>query len=308
MTTSGYDVVVVGSINVDLRLDVAAIPRSGETILARGMQRAAGGKGANQAAAAARLGRKVAMVGAVGHDDGAALALGRLAAEGVDTAPVAREATSTGTAVVLWERPESTIVVHAGANDAVTGAMVRERAGVLAGARAVLCQLETPVEALEAVGATAPGLKVLNPAPAKGPLDAGLLAAFDLLVPNRFELGNLAGAAAEPRTLAEVEAAARSVGVATDWVVTLGGDGALVVPADGSAALHVPAQVVDAVDTTAAGDSFCAGLVDALLDGAPLLDAVRWATRVAAVTTTRHGAMDSLPRRDEVPAAVPAAS
>jgi ribokinase len=302
---SGYDVVVVGSINVDLRLDVDTIPRSGETILARGMQRAAGGKGANQAAAAARLGRRVAMVGAVGDDDAAALALGRLEAEGVDTTLVAREAASTGTAVVLWERPESTIIVHAGANDAVTGAAVRERAGVLARSRAVLCQLETPVEALEAVVATAPGIKVLNPAPAKGPLDPELLAAFDLVVPNRFELGNLAGAPAEPRSLAEVESVARSIGAATDWVVTLGGDGSLVVPADG-AAVHVPAQVVDAVDTTAAGDSFCAALVDALLDGATLLDAAGWATRVAAVTTTRHGAMDSLPRHDEVPAAVPA--
>jgi len=305
---SGYDVVVVGSINVDLRLDVEAIPRSGETILARGMQRAAGGKGANQAAAAARLGRRVAMVGAVGHDDAGALALRRLEGESVNTTQVAREATSTGTAIVLWERPESTIIVHAGANDAVTGDLVHRRAGVLTGSRAVLCQLETPVEALEAVVATATGLKVLNPAPAKGPLAPELLAAFDLVVPNRFELGNLAGAPSEPRSLAEVESLARSIDVATDWVVTLGADGSLVVPADGGPAVHVPAQVVDAVDTTAAGDSFCAALVDALLDGAALPEAARWATRVAAVTTTRHGAMDSLPRRDEIPAAALAVS
>ncbi|KAE8765319.1 ribokinase [Georgenia thermotolerans] len=303
MSGQALDVVVVGSINVDLRLDVAAIPRSGETILARGMQRAAGGKGANQAAAAARLGRRVAMVGAVGDDDAAALVLRRLAAEGVDTATVAREPGSTGTAIVLWERPESTIVVHAGANAAVTAEMVRERAETLRRARAVLCQLETPVEALGAVVATAPGLTILNPAPAQGPLPHDLLARFDLIVPNRFELGNLAGAPDEPRTLAEVEAAARSIGSGADWVVTLGDDGSLVVPGDGGDAVHVPALPVDAVDTTGAGDSFCAGLVDALLDGAPLLEAARWATRVAAVTTTRHGAMDSLPRRDEIPEA-----
>jgi ribokinase len=299
MSGQALDVVVVGSINVDLRLDVAAIPRSGETILARGMQRAAGGKGANQAAAAARLGRRVAMVGAVGDDDAADLALRRLAAEGVDTTAVSREPGSTGTAVVLWERPESTIIVHAGANDTVTADMVRARAETLRQARAVLCQLETPLEALDAVVATAPGLKVLNPAPAKGPLAHELLAGFDVIVPNRFELGNLAGARDEPRSLAEVEAATRAVGAGADWVVTLGDEGSLVVPRDGEA-IHLPAQQVDAVDTTGAGDSFCAGLVDALLDGAPLLDAARWATRVAAVTTTRHGAMDSLPRRGEI--------
>ena len=216
---------------------------------------------------------------------------------------MAREPGGTGTAVVLWERPESTIIVHAGANDAVTADMVRARAETLRRARAVLCQLETPVEALDAVVAAAPGLKVLNPAPAQGPLDRELLAGFDLIVPNRFELGNLAGAPEEPRTLAEVEAAARSIGSGADWVVTLGDDGSLVVPGDGGDAVHVPAQQVDAVDTTGAGDSFCAGLVDALLDGAPLLEAARWATRVAAVTTTRHGAMDSLPRRDDIPEA-----
>ncbi|WP_127129495.1 PfkB family carbohydrate kinase [Georgenia sp. SYP-B2076] len=299
MTAQRTDVVVVGSINLDLRLEVAAIPRSGETILARGMHKATGGKGANQAAAAARLGRTVAMVGAVGNDDAAAEVLRRLGEEGVDTAAVACADDVTGTAIVLWERPESTIIVNAGANDRVTGEFVRRHRDVVAAARAVLCQLETPVEALGAVTEAATGLTVLNPAPAKGPLDPDLLARFDVVVPNRFELGNLAGLAAEPRSLADVETAARTLDVPVAWVVTLGADGALVLDQGGDA-VHIPARRVDAVDTTAAGDSFCAGLVDALLDGADLTDAARWATRVAAATTTRHGAMDSLPRRDQI--------
>jgi len=293
------DVVVVGSINIDQRLEVAAVPRSGETVAARDLQRSTGGKGANQAATAARLGRGVAMVGAVGTDGD--MVLDRLRAEGIDTSAVARTDAPTGTAIVLWERPESTIIVHAGANDAVTDHYVRSHAELLGSARAVMCQLETPLGALEAVVATARGLTVLNPAPARGPLDRELLGGFDLVVPNRFELGNLAGLDTEPRTPEDVAAAVRAIDVPVDWVVTLGSAGAMVFPRDSDGAgIHVPALVVDAVDTTAAGDSFCAGLVDGLLDGLDLVSATRWANAVAARTTTRHGAMDSLPRRDDI--------
>lgn len=305
MTSATHlDVVVVGSINIDIRLEVDAIPRSGETVSAAGMQTAAGGKGANQAVTAARLGRRVAMVGAIGSDDAADGVLRRLQEERIVTTAVSRREAPTGTAIVLWERPESTIIVHGGANDTVTDTLVAEHRELIAGARSVMCQLETPTSALPAVLAAATGLTLLNPAPAIGPLDRELLAGFDVVVPNRFELGNLAGLDAEPTSPAEVAAAVRAIDVPVDWVVTLGSDGAMVFPRGSAEWVHVPALQVSAVDTTGAGDSFCAGLLDGLLDGQDLVAATRWATAVAAATTTRHGAMDSLPRREAVHALV----
>ena len=254
------DVVVVGSLNMDLRLTVDRLPRSGETVSATGLVRSAGGKGANQAVAAARLGRRVAMVGAVGDDDDGRAIRRRLAVEGL----------------------------------VVDEAFVAERADLVRDAAAVLCQCETPLGALRAVAATATGITVLNPAPAV-PLPAAVRAAFRVLVPNRFELATLVGSATEPADEDEVLAMVRALDHPGDVVVTLGADGALVVPAGGTP-VTVPAERVDAVDTTAAGDSFCAALADGVLHGGDLVESARWAARVAASTTTRHGAVDSLPR------------
>jgi ribokinase len=298
------DLAVVGSLNLDIRLTVERIPRSGETVSAVGAMRSPGGKGANQAVAAARLGISVAMVGAVGQDSAGQQLRERLAAEGVDVQGVAvltdvgGSPVGTGTATILWEQPESTIVIEAGANAAVDEAFVLERAAEFRDARAVLCQCETPLGALAAVVWEARGLKVLNPAPAAA-VPTEIRDQFDLLVPNRFELAVLAGAAGAPERIEDVLAMVHALQFPGDVVVTLGGDGCLVVPRHGEP-VTVPAQKVTAVDTTAAGDSFCAGLVDGLLAGQDLVTAARWATRVAAVTTTRDGAINSLPRRDEV--------
>lgn len=299
MATRG--ITVVGSLNMDVRLGVARLPRSGETIAADGLTRSIGGKGGNQAVAAARLGRPVTMVGAVGDDEAGREITARLDAEGVATDGVDTVEGPSGTAVVLWERPESTIVIAAGANAAVDAARVSAHAGLVRAAGAVLCQLETPESALEAVLATARGLTVLNPAPA-GERLPGCARHFGLLVPNRHELATLAGASRPPATVDDVEALARTLSLEGDLVVTLGADGSAVVPGGTGRATHVPARTVTAVDTTAAGDSYCAALAGALLDGATLVDAAHWASAVAAVTTTRHGAMDSLPVRADIPA------
>ena len=294
------EVTVVGSLNMDIRLTVDRIPRSGETISATGLKRSPGGKGANQAVAAARLGRRVAMVGAVGDDDAGRAITTRLVAEGLDVASVAISEQPTGTAVILWEQPESTIVIEAGANGDVDEAFVDARDAAvraIADAQVVLCQCETPLGALAAVTRLATGTTILNPAPAV-PVPAEIRDRFDVLVPNRFELATLAGANEAP---ADVVAMVRGLAFPGDVVVTLGADGSVVVPRDGLPT-PVPAVRVDAIDTTAAGDSFCAALADGLLRGEDLVGAARWAARVAAVTTTRDGAIESLPLADEVPA------
>jgi ribokinase len=299
-------IVVVGSINHDVRLAVSRLPQAGETLRADGVRTGPGGKGANQAVAIARLGEVVAMVGAVGADGPGAALLERLHTEGVDVRAVrtigpavAEGGPATGMAIVLWDEPESTIVIEPGANAHVDGDLVAEQAGLLRSADVVLCQCETPVSALAAVVEHAGGVRILNPAPALQ-LPPDLLGQFDLLVPNRHELAVLVGERAAA-TMDEVQQQVRSLDFRGDVIVTLGEDGALVVPADRSAApTKVAAHRVEAVDTTAAGDSFCAALAIGARRGLPLVQSARWATAVAASTTTRHGAMDSLPRIGDV--------
>lgn len=288
-------VAVVGSINADVTVAVPRSPEGGQTLLGGDARRFGGGKGANQAVALARLGRPVHMVGAVGEDGEGDWLLARLASEGVDIGEVRRVDRASGQAFVfITPDGDSTIVVAPGANAAVSAEQAAS--GIVAQADAVLIQQEIPVEAVAGAVAAAQGLVMLNPAPAR-PVAAEVLARVDLLVPNRGELATLVGAS----SLADQEqvvAAARSLGVRGDVVVTLGADGALVVT--GQTAVHVPALTVDVVDATAAGDSFCAGLVDAMLSGADVVEATRFATRVASVTVTRPGAMDSLPYRSQV--------
>lgn len=288
-------VAVVGSINVDVTVQVAQAPEAGQTLLGGDARRFGGGKGANQAVALARLGRPVHMVGAVGEDGEGDWLLARLASEGIDIGEVRRVDHASGQAFVfITPDGDSTIVVAPGANAAVTAEQAA--CGIVAQADAVLIQQEIPVEAVAGAVAAAQGLVMLNPAPARA-VAADVLARVDMLVPNRGELATLVGAS----SLADQEqvvAAARSLGVRGDVVVTLGADGALVVT--GQTSVHVPALTVDVVDATAAGDSFCAGLVDAMLSGADVVEATRFATRVASVTVTRPGAMDSLPYRSHM--------
>jgi ribokinase len=290
------EILVVGSINTDLTIAVPRLPREGETILGGQTVRRAGGKGANQAVASARLGRVTGFVGCVGADAEAEALLGRLGDEGVDTTAVARTEGSSGIAVILLRDGESTIVVSPGANARLSEADVLQAGPALRAASAVLLSLEIPMAAVSAAARAAGGLVVLNPAPAQ-PLPADLLAGVDVLVPNRQELADLVGSpvAADPDTVAEQ---ARRLPGEDVVVVTLGGDGALVVTPDKVS--HVPAEPAPVVDATAAGDAFCAALTDALIGGADVEAAARWAVQVAAAVVERPGAMDSLPSREEV--------
>lgn len=289
------DIVVVGSINVDLTVPVERMPSAGETVLGGNLRRGPGGKGANQAVAAARLGRQTAFVGAVGTDaDGDWLA-SRLTNDGVDAQLVRREVATGHALIFVGPDGESTIVVSPGANGRLDASDVDRHAKLIRTARAVLAQLEIPDTAVESALRHASGITLLNPAPGR-PLDRAILDRVTVLVPNRTELALIAGKPT-PGNVDEIADLARTLDIET-IVVTLGADGAVAI--HNNDVHHIPARLVTPVDATAAGDSFCAALADALLDGADIKAATEWATRVAAVTVTRRGAQESLPTRAAV--------
>jgi ribokinase len=285
-------IALVGSINLDVVVGVERHPAPGETVIGGDRQELPGGKGANQAVAAARLGAVVAFVGRVGADDAGRRLRDGLAAEGVDVAHVRVDPDApTGIALIAVDGAgENTIVVSPGANAHVGAGDVESARDVLAGAAVTLLQHEVPVSAVDAAIAAAGGTVVLNPAPARA-----LAREVDVLVPNRGELGRLARRDGDPVDLARGLEHARAV------VVTLGSEGVLVV--EGQRAERIEAPRVNAVDTTGAGDAFCGALAQALADGADLVEAARWAVRVAAVSVTRVGAQSAMPRREDVPAA-----
>lgn len=293
------DVVVVGSINVDRAVEVPAAPARGATLLGGSVLRGPGGKGANQAVALARLGRSVAMIGAVGEDGDGQWMLETLRAEGVETSGVLRLSAATGQAFVFVEpEGESTIVVAPGANGELTPRMLDGLAGPLTEARCVLAQQEVPEDVVMRAAELCRGIFVLNPAPARS-VSAELLARVAVLVPNRHELAAIAGADGT-EDIEALTAMALGLKGPASVVVTLGEQGALVV--ESGTGVHVPAVPASAVDATAAGDTFCAALVDGLLEGKGTLEATRWAVRAAALTTERPGAMASIPTRAEVEA------
>jgi ribokinase len=291
-------VTVVGSLNEDVVVTVDRLPGRGETVIGSAVAVLPGGKGANQAAAAGRLGTGVHMVGRVGDDPAAGRQLAALADARVNVGRVQRTTGApTGTATIPVEAVggENLIVVVPGANAALAPADVDvesvHRAGVL------LLQLETPLATVQAAAGATRGTVVLNPAPPQ-PLPAELLAAVDVLVPNEHELRRLAGAPDGDATPAALVVLARTLGVPS-VVVTLGERGALVVPADGPVLLQAPPPV-QAVDTTGAGDCFCGALSSALDRGEALPDAVRYAVTAAALSTTGAGARGALPDDDAV--------
>jgi ribokinase len=283
-------IALVGSINLDIVVGVDRHPAPGETVLGDDRQELPGGKGANQAVAAARLGAEVAFVGRVGDDDAGRRLRDGLAAEGVDVTHVRVDADApTGVALIAVDRAgENTIVVSSGANARVSATDVEAARDVLANAAVTLVQHEVPEDAVAAAIASAGGTVVLNPAPARP-----IVAPVDVLVPNRGELEALVGRAGDPVELARGLEAARAV------VVTLGSEGAVVV--EGDLVERTPAPKVDAVDTTGAGDAFCGALAQALDAGADLVEAARWAVRAAAASVATPGAQGGLPRRADVP-------
>jgi ribokinase len=293
---------VVGSLNLDLVTRVARLPGPGETLLADGYRQSLGGKGANQAVSAARHGVDVAMIGCVGDDAEGARLIDALAGEGVHVTAVSRRTDMpTGVAhIAVDAQGANTIVVAQGANGELAREEVLEALDRLPAQDVVLIQLEIPLEAVAAAAATEGALIILNPAPAR-PLPADLLRRVDVLVPNLPELAALTGGGA-PESLDTIARRGRDLGGEGAVVVTLGERGALVLDSDGET--HIAAPEVDAIDTTGAGDAFCGSLAAQLARGRALVDAVRDAVQVAALSTTRSGALEAFPSDDDIQAAL----
>ena len=286
-------VIVVGSINVDLVTRVAHLPVPGETVIGGSFYRAHGGKGANQAVAAARLGASTVLIGTVGDDEFGREAREVLAHEGVDTSWIATSANPTGVAqIIVDDAGENLIAVASGANDDVHAEQVAEalQATVVPGA-VVLANLEIPDGAVFAAAHTARQLGcsfVLNPAPART-LPAGLVANCDVITPNEIE-ANLLGLESTGGLLEKGVSAV---------VITRGGAGAELLRPHTSA-YHEDAFPVDVVDTTGAGDAFSAALAWALAGGRSMEEAVRLAAAAGALATRSLGARASFGNRQEV--------
>ena len=306
MTSARPRITVIGSINMDLVVRCARLPAPGETILADSSQEICGGKGANQAVAAARAGGNVSMVGRVGDDGFADRLAGNLENEGIDCAWVQTTAgCASGVAVVAVEQSgQNAIMVVPGANGRVTVEDVHAARGVIEASDIVLVQLEVPLDtvltAMEV--ARSAGVRVIldpAPAPIESPveLQAELLQA-DLLCPNESEAAALTGLPVD--TVSQVEDAARELQRrgAKSVAITLGEQGCLL--RDGDQQTLIPPYPATVVDTTAAGDAFAGALAVLWAEGAPLAEAVRFANAAGALAASQTGAQPSMAHRTEI--------
>lgn len=293
VTISAVPVIVVGSVNIDLVAVGPRMPRPGETVSMERFAEVQGGKGGNQASAAAALGAQVHFVGAVGSDHWGVAARADLAGRGIDVSGLATVDGPTGVAIILVDDGgENSIAIVPGANAAVSPASVEAALAAIDSADAVLVVcLEIPLESVVAAAraARARGWRVvLNPAPARE-LPAELVAAATVLTPNETEVEVLGGVDAL------LAAGAGAV------VVTRGGDGTELHRA-GGAAIHIAPSRADVVDTTGAGDAFTAALAVGLANGQELADAVTWASAAGAIATEGFGARGSLATAAQVDA------
>ena len=296
-------IVVVGSLNMDLVVRMPQIPRPGETLLGGEFKTFPGGKGANQAVAAARLGANVTMIGCVGADAFGQEMRNTMIAEEIDTTYVlVHPETATGVALIQVDKKgQNSIAVASGANFQLTAADVEKAMQSIGKFDVLVMPLETPLETIYTAAKIAShlGAKVLlNPAPAQV-LDPDLLELVDVLLPNEHEVALMAGlppleSAADAKIGAEK---LLSLGV-KKLLVTMGGQGAVLF--DGKTETQISAYQVQAVDTTAAGDCFVGALAVGLGEGRSIADSADFASAAAAISVTREGAQPSLPRREEV--------
>jgi ribokinase len=297
------NIVIVGSLNMDLVMRMGRVPAGGETLPGHDFATLPGGKGANQAVACARMGARVAMVGRVGADANGDLLRAALVADGIATTEVeALSAAHTGVAMIWVEDSgENRIVLAAGANGLLDETGVERAAALIGAATMLIVQLEVPMPAVHAAVARAhrAGLTVLmNAAPAMALPDT-LWPLIDILVVNESEAKALSDVVVVDPPSASVAGMALRGRGPDRVLVTLGAQGVVVV--DASGARHAPAQSVHAVDTTAAGDTFIGALAAALCEGRTLDDAVSLGQAAGALCVTRHGAQASIPYRHELP-------
>jgi ribokinase len=296
--------VVVGSINLDLVSVAPRIPLRGETLIGASFASFSGGKGANQAYAAAHLGTPVSMIGKLGNDSFGAELRTNLESVGVDTTAVEVESTSSGIAqIITAENGENVIVVIPGANARVSPLYVEKHIDVIRNASIVLTQLETPLETVEYLASVTrkEGIPlVLDPAPAR-PLPESLLERVDWLTPNESETCSLLGLKSQDVPEEELQEVAETLlqRGSRNVLLKLGQHGCFLALADGRR-IHIPAYVVRAIDSTAAGDAFNGAFASALIEGHDPVRAASWASAVAAISVTRRGAQPSMPTSAEV--------
>ncbi len=296
------NILVIGSSNTDMTVKTKELPRPGETVLGGVFTMGPGGKGANQAVAARRLGGDVKFICKVGKDIFGDNAVAGYAAEGLDTSGIIRSELPSGVALIsVDEHAENCIVVASGANADFTVADVEASRKAIEECSILLLQLEIPVPSVVAAArmANEAGAQVvLNPAPACE-LPEELFKYIDIFIPNETELSTFSGM---PVSDADSAAAAarkmQSMGVGR-LIVTMGSKGALIVETDGST-VFVPAKKVKAVDTTAAGDTFCGALCVAVSEGKSLEEAAQFAAAASALTVQKMGAQNSIPFRSDL--------
>ena len=297
-------VVVIGSLNMDLVTRAPRLPRGGETLIGESFATVSGGKGANQAVAAARLGAQVSMVGCVGSDAYGEELRGALLAEQIDCQAVSTVDDSSGVAlIVVDDNSQNAIVIVAGANGALTPEVIDRFDAVLRTADVIICQLEVPDATVGHAlkrGRDLGKTVILNPAPASRPLPADWYASIDYLIPNESEAAALSGLPVDSLASAETAATRLIAMGAGKVIITLGAQGSLF--ANGKGFEHFPAQKVKAIDTTAAGDTFVGGFAAALAAGKSEADSIRFGQVAAALSVTRAGAQPSIPTLSDVQA------
>ena len=298
----GNRIVVVGSSNTDMIVKLPHLPKPGETVSGGAFSTAAGGKGANQAVAAARAGAEVSLVARVGDDSFGEQAIAGFVGDGIDVSHVVRNpASPSGVALIFVDDGgENCIAVAPGANATLTPEDVDAASELITGADVLVMQLETPIETVGRAAALARqhGVRViLNPAPAR-PLNDELLANVSILTPNESEAELLTGVQVSDDAGAEEAARALAARGVDTVILTLGSRGAFVFESDSGEL--VPGFEVQAVDTTAAGDVFNGSLAVGLAEGMPLTGAVRFANAAAALSVTKLGAQPSAPTRSEI--------
>ncbi len=287
---------------MDLVTRASRLPRGGETLVGQSFATVPGGKGANQAVAAARLGAEVAMIGCIGSDAYGTQLRDALLVEGIDCQAVSEVPGSSGVAlIVVDDSSQNAIVIVAGSNGQLTPASLLAFDAVLQAAEVIVCQLEVPMDTVgyalkrgRELGKTV----ILNPAPASGPLPADWYACIDYLIPNESEASALSGVPVDSLDSAKVAATHLLKAGVGKVIVTLGSQGALF--ADGQGFEHLLAPKVQAVDTTAAGDTFVGGFAAALASGQSEAEAIRFGQVAAALSVTRAGAQPSIPTLHDV--------
>lgn len=305
--TSTGRVTVVGSLNMDLVIRAACLPLPGETLIGRSVMSVPGGKGGNQAVAAARLGAKVAMVGRVGSDENGIHLMRQLEDECINCSGIeVSSIKATGMAmIVVADNSQNAIVIVPGSNGEISAQTVRNHSNLMQTADIVVCQMEIEWATVEAVLTTVRAVNrtmILNPAPVTSPIPLHWYPLIDFLIPNEIEASVLSGVqVACPRTAREAALVLRSLG-ARSVIITLGAQGVYALTADvlDENGRHYSGKQVDAIDTTAAGDTFIGGFAAAIAARQSTEDAIRFGLQAAAISVTRDGAQPSIPYLEEV--------